>query len=439
MKKISTLLFGIALCFQGYSQNDVGCNAILKPLANDTIFSNGTSIDPQYTRKNFGTNTIPADTTIMMRFYVNGVKIDSVPRPVSAGDFTGGAEETRTIGRTIDFTLGNLTPGVNTFCVSAHTANDVNRSNDTSCINFIYTTAVAEYDVELVDFVLLDPNVAAGGDVESTSMLNNVGFKVKNVGTRNIPSGFLGQVNVTCGTALGGPYNVPISAGLAVGATSAQYAFSSRPSSFPTFPTALGSFQTCAVWLGPNDPNNTNNSTCETYNLVQGLSVTAISPTSGWIGSTVTITGVGFSATPANNTVKFNGTTAVVTASTSTSITCTVPEGATTGKISVTVAGRTKESPSNFLVLPNAVGVSEIRNEPYKVWYSNGTLHYDLASDQLTDLLNLKVYNASGALVFERVVSEGEYAGRQVSVNVSELPAGIYMTDLSGMPGRFIK
>jgi hypothetical protein len=335
--------------------------------------------------------------------------------------------------------LGNLTPGVNTFCVSAHTANDVNRSNDTSCVNFIYTTAVAEYDVELVDFVLLDPNVAAGGDVESTSMLNNVGFKVKNVGTRNIPSGFVGQVNVTCGTALGGPYNVPISAGLAVGATSAQYAFSSRPSSFPTFPTALGSFQTCAVWLGPNDPNNTNNSTCETYNLVQGLSVTAISPTSGWIGSTVTITGVGFSATPADNTVKFNGTAAVVTASTSTSITCTVPESATTGKISVTVAGRTKESPSNFLVLPNAVGVSEIRNEPYKVWYSNGTLHYDLASDQLTDLLNLKVYNASGALVFERVVSEGEYAGRQVSVNVSELPAGIYITDLSGMSGRFIK
>ncbi len=45
---------------------------------------------------------------------------------------------------------------------------------------------------------------------------------------------------------------------------------------------------------------------------------------------TVTITGTNFSTTPANNTVKFNGTTSVVTACTATSITTTVPLGATT-------------------------------------------------------------------------------------------------------------
>ena len=46
----------------------------------------------------------------------------------------------------------------------------------------------------------------------------------------------------------------------------------------------------------------------------------------------------------------FNGVAAVVTASTSTSITVTVPSGATTGKISVTVGGNTATSADDFTV-----------------------------------------------------------------------------------------
>ncbi len=84
--------------------------------------------------------------------------------------------------------------------------------------------------------------------------------------------------------------------------------------------------------------------------LNQPLSITSFTPTSGPVGTTVIITGTNFSTTPANNTVRFNGTTAVVTASTATSITTTVPTGATTGTISVTVAGNTATSTSNFTV-----------------------------------------------------------------------------------------
>jgi hypothetical protein len=78
--------------------------------------------------------------------------------------------------------------------------------------------------------------------------------------------------------------------------------------------------------------------------------ITSFTPTSGNVGTTVTITGTNFSATPANNTVRFNGTTATVTASTITSITTTVPAGATTGKITVTVAGNTATSATDFTV-----------------------------------------------------------------------------------------
>ena len=53
----------------------------------------------------------------------------------------------------------------------------------------------------------------------------------------------------------------------------------------------------------------------------------------------ITITGVGFDPTPANNTVLFNGTPATVTSATTTSLDVTVPVGATTGNLSVEVAG----------------------------------------------------------------------------------------------------
>jgi hypothetical protein len=78
--------------------------------------------------------------------------------------------------------------------------------------------------------------------------------------------------------------------------------------------------------------------------------ITSFTPTSGSVNTSVTITGTNFSTTPANNIVKFNGTTAVVTASTATSITTTVPTGATTGKISVTVGGNTATSTNDFTV-----------------------------------------------------------------------------------------
>lgn len=80
------------------------------------------------------------------------------------------------------------------------------------------------------------------------------------------------------------------------------------------------------------------------------LAVLQFTPSSNPIGSTVTIYGTGFSATPASNTVKFNGTTATVLTASTTVLTATVPSGATTGPISVTVGANTATSPTAFTV-----------------------------------------------------------------------------------------
>ena len=86
-----------------------------------------------------------------------------------------------------------------------------------------------------------------------------------------------------------------------------------------------------------------------------GFAITSFDPVSGPVGATVTVYGTGFSATPANNLVKFNGTTATVSASDAGSISTTVPSGATTGRITVTVGGNTATSAQDFVVtIPGA-------------------------------------------------------------------------------------
>jgi hypothetical protein len=67
----------------------------------------------------------------------------------------------------------------------------------------------------------------------------------------------------------------------------------------------------------------------------QKPTITSFAPTSGPVGTTVTIAGTNFSATPANNTVYFGATKAVVTNATATQLKVTVPVGATYQPITV--------------------------------------------------------------------------------------------------------
>src|SRR5579859_5510386 len=71
----------------------------------------------------------------------------------------------------------------------------------------------------------------------------------------------------------------------------------------------------------------------------QAPTITSLSPSSGPVGTAVTITGSNFSATQGTSTVTFNGTTATPTSWGSQTIVTPVPAGATTGSVVVTVGG----------------------------------------------------------------------------------------------------
>ena len=78
--------------------------------------------------------------------------------------------------------------------------------------------------------------------------------------------------------------------------------------------------------------------------------VTGLSPSSGSPGTTIMITGSGFGATASGDQVGFNGTSAQVTNATTTSIEATVPDGATSGPVTVVDPSGSTVSSATFTV-----------------------------------------------------------------------------------------
>jgi hypothetical protein len=82
-------------------------------------------------------------------------------------------------------------------------------------------------------------------------------------------------------------------------------------------------------------------------------SLTTVSPTSGPVGTSVTITGANFGGTQGTSALTFNGTTATPTSWSGTSVVALVPSGATTGNVMVTVGGQASNWVSFAVTAPS--------------------------------------------------------------------------------------
>ena len=80
------------------------------------------------------------------------------------------------------------------------------------------------------------------------------------------------------------------------------------------------------------------------------LAILAFMPAHGLAGTAVTVEGQGFSSNAVSDAVSFNGAAAPVLSASSSQLLVSVPGGATTGPISVTVGGQTATSPQPFTV-----------------------------------------------------------------------------------------
>jgi len=86
------------------------------------------------------------------------------------------------------------------------------------------------------------------------------------------------------------------------------------------------------------------------------VAITSIAPATGPKNTTVIIKGTGFGATPGENTVTLNGKSVTVINASGTQLSITIPAGAGSGKIMVTVGEKTAESPMFEFVYTTTVG-----------------------------------------------------------------------------------
>lgn len=124
-------------------------------------------------------------------------------------------------------------------------------------------------------------------------------------------------------------------------------------------------------------------------------------PASGPVNTSVTITGTGFSTVATDNIVFFGANKATVTASTATTITASVPAGASYHPITVTTNNLTAYSPLPFVVAGNGSGspitaTSFVPSQDFTTgYYPHGLALGDFNLDGKTDLVVSKGSSAT--------------------------------------------
>ncbi|RXK85660.1 FG-GAP-like repeat-containing protein [Filimonas effusa] len=162
--------------------------------------------------------------------------------------------------------------------------------------------------------------------------------------------------------------------------------------------------------------------------------ISSVSPLKGSVGTTVTITGNGFNAVAANNIVYFGAVKAVVKTASATSLTVTVPQGASMAPVSVSTNGLTSLGNQFFsptfatcasVTSPGETtandGISPFQQVPAITNVSSALQldNKDLDGDGLPDIIS---FNRSGVSIF-RNTSTGTtptFAARELL----DLPAG---------------
>ena len=138
--------------------------------------------------------------------------------------------------------------------------------------------------------------------------------------------------------------------------------------------------------------------------IVEGVVITGMTPASGPVGTLVRLSGAGFDPVLANNTVRFNGTSAGVTVASATVLETIVPAGAASGPITITTPAG--EATSTSFTVTNGTRLL-ISRTPDQSTYSPGqsiTIHTLLVDSQ-----GQPVHAAAAALV--SVPAEASRAG----------------------------
>lgn len=90
------------------------------------------------------------------------------------------------------------------------------------------------------------------------------------------------------------------------------------------------------------------------------LTVLSLVPVRAPVGATVTLSGTGFATAAPSNAVSFGGASAEVVSASASRLVVKVPVGAAGGSVSVSVGGKTVQSPETFTVAPPGPAITKI-------------------------------------------------------------------------------
>lgn len=162
--------------------------------------------------------------------------------------------------------------------------------------------------------------------------------------------------------------------------------------------------------------------------------ITSFDLTTGPEGASVTITGKNFSSIPSDNVVSFNGTTATVTESTATSITTTVPDGATAGDVTVTAGGETSTGLA-FTVLfpPTILSMEPTSGKAGDIVTITGKYFSTTPEDNLVSFSGKEAtVTVSTATSITVIVPEGAPSGDVIITEGDETSAGLAFAVTAG-------
>ena len=162
------------------------------------------------------------------------------------------------------------------------------------------------------------------------------------------------------------------------------------------------------------------------FTVAEGLGITSVSPTSGAVGTEVSITGTGFGATQGSSTISLLGTNVVVASWSDTSIVTFVPSGASSGPFSVTVNGNVANSGTfTISALPSGWSDGDVGSVGVagSAAYANGIFTVKGSGGGITgtaDKMNFAYQSLSG---------NGSIVARVVSLQGSSAQAGVMIRE----------
>ncbi|WP_304065242.1 FG-GAP-like repeat-containing protein [Pedobacter glucosidilyticus] len=172
--------------------------------------------------------------------------------------------------------------------------------------------------------------------------------------------------------------------------------------------------------------------------LIPPPTITSFSPSSAKPGDIVTITGTNFNATAANNVVFFGATKATVTAATATSLTVTVPLGATYAPISVSNLSTSLSASSNrnFHPLFDPVKTGIISMNP-KTDIIAGSIPYgvvigDLDGDGKSEIIAANSNSNTISIFRNTTAGNTSNFAAKIDFSVGLKPVAIAIRDLDG-------